>query len=125
MKCTADLQTDWAEPATNSGIFIRCQDADAISANSCYEVNIWDENENPANRTGAIVNFAPPLVEIDSLSQWTTMTIRADGGHIAVTVNGQTTVNLMDETYSSGHIGLQYGGNNGLIRFRNLDISAL
>ena len=115
----------WAEPATNSGVFIRCQDADAINARSCFEVNIWDANENPDNRTGAIVLFTPPLVAIDSLSQWTNMTIRADGNHIVVTVNGQTTADLMDDTYASGHIGLQYGGANGTIKFRNLEISPL
>ena len=115
----------WAEPATNSGVYIRCLDADAISAGSCYEINIWDENENPDNRTGAIVHFVPPLIAIDSLSQWTTMTIRAEGGHVVVTINGQTTADLMDETYVSGHIGLQYGGDNGAVKFRNLKISAL
>lgn len=115
----------WAEPATNSGIFIRCQDADAISARSCYEANIWDTNENPDNRTGAVVLFAPPLVAIDSLSQWTTMTIRAEDDHVVVSVNGQTTADLMDDTYASGHIGLQYGGDNGTIKFRNLEVSPL
>ena len=115
----------WAEPATNSGVYIRCLDADAISAGSCYEINIWDENENPDNRTGAIVHFAPPLIAIDSLSQWTTMTIRAEGGHVVVTVNGQTTADLMDDTYASGHIGLQYGGENGTMKFRNLEVSPL
>lgn len=115
----------WAAPETNSGIFIRCQDADAIGADSCYEVNIWDANENPDNRTGSIVHYAPPSAAIDSLSQWTAMTIRAEGGHIVVTVSGQTTADIMDETYANGHIGLQYGGGNGTIKFRNLEISAL
>ena len=115
----------WIEPDTNSGIYVRCQDAEAISAGSCYEVNIWDANENPDNRTGSVVNFTPSLVAIDSLGQWTSMTIRAQGGQISVTVNGQTTADLNDETYSSGHIAMQYGGNNGLVKFRNLNVSAL
>ena len=115
----------WLEPSTNSGIFIRCQDVNDVAAASCYEVNIWDENENPVNRTGAIINFAPPLVEIDSQGQWNTMTISADGAHLVVTVNGQTTVDTMDDTYTSGYIALQYGGGNKLVKFRKLEVTAL
>ncbi|MBT5032371.1 MAG: DUF1080 domain-containing protein [Proteobacteria bacterium] len=115
----------WVEPSTNSGIFVRCQDLNEVAAGTCYEVNIWDENENPANRTGAIINFAPPLVEIDSQGQWNTMNVRADGGHLVVIVNGQTTVDTMDDTYTGGHIALQYGGDNMLVKFRNLEIEAL
>lgn len=115
----------WIEADTNSGVYVRCQDANAISASSCYEANIWDENENPDNKTGSIVNFAPPLVAINSLEEWNSMTIRADGNRIIVSVNGQTTAELTDDTYSTGHVALQYGGENGLVKFRNVMIEEL
>jgi len=115
----------WIEPDTNSGVYVRCQDADAITATSCYEVNIWDANENADNRTGAIVNFTPPMVETNALEEWANMTIRAEGESVSVTINGQTTAELTDDTYTSGHVGLQYGGNNGLVKFRNLEIVEL
>ncbi|HEY5622772.1 MAG TPA: DUF1080 domain-containing protein, partial [Gammaproteobacteria bacterium] len=51
------LQVDfYPGPDANSGIFIRCEDRNAVSAESCYEINIFDNNENPNNRTGSIVN---------------------------------------------------------------------
>jgi hypothetical protein len=33
----------WVDDPANSGAFIRCADRDAIGADSCYEVNIYDQ----------------------------------------------------------------------------------
>jgi hypothetical protein len=38
----------WVDSQTNSGIFIRCQQADKIGADSCYEINIWDTRPDPS-----------------------------------------------------------------------------
>src|SRR3979409_629915 len=43
---------------TNSGVFIRCEDPQRPSAQSCYEVQINDSSPNRDNATGAIVNAA-------------------------------------------------------------------
>ena len=43
----------WAESNTNSGIFIRCQDPNKITAANGYEVNIWDTRPEQAYATGA------------------------------------------------------------------------
>ena len=48
----------WGDENTNSGVFIRCENPQAHSAQSCYEVNIFDRNPNPDNATGAIVGVA-------------------------------------------------------------------
>jgi hypothetical protein len=48
----------YPDDETDSGIFIRCQDPQRPSAQSCYEVNIYDTNTNRDNVTGAIVNIA-------------------------------------------------------------------
>ena len=48
----------WVDDQTNSGIFIRCQQADKISADTCYEINIWDTRPDPSYGTGAIVDVA-------------------------------------------------------------------
>ena len=51
----------WATPDANSGIFIRCQDPEAVSDSSCYEVNIYDQR-----RTRCI----EPVASSISRSQW-------------------------------------------------------
>src|SRR5213080_3268313 len=46
----------WADHTTNSGIFIRCSDPNAITAINAYEVNIYDQRPDPSYGTGGIVN---------------------------------------------------------------------
>jgi Domain of Unknown Function (DUF1080) len=51
----------WADPTTNSGIFIRISDPKSINSKSAYEVNIYDQRPEPEYGTGAIVNVAKYL----------------------------------------------------------------
>ena len=113
----------WVDDPANSGIFIRCQDPEMISPNTCYEVNIFDQREDQTYRTGGIVNFAAPTAQIDAGGQWNSYEIRAEGNRIVVTLNGTETVDMEDDTYSDGPITLQYG--NGVVRFRNVQIQQL
>lgn len=115
----------WAEPESNSGVFIRCQDPSRYSSRTCYEVNISDAPRKPGTGTGSVLNFMAPLVETKVSEQWVTMTVVANGDHILVTVNGQTTADFQDDTYADGLLALQYGGSNKLIKFRNLQITPL
>ena len=113
----------WVDDPANSGVFIRCADPDAIGANSCYEVNIFDQREDPTYRTGGIVNFAAPSAQIDAGGQWNTYEIRAEGTRLLVTLNGTVTVDIEDSTYSEGPLTLQYG--SGIVKFRNVQIQPL
>ena len=113
----------WVDDPANSGVFIRCADPDAIGADSCYEVNIYDQREDPTYRTGGIVNFAPPAVQIDAGGQWNTYEIRAEGARLLVTLNGTVTVDIEDSTYAEGPFTLQYG--SGVVKFRNVQIQPL
>lgn len=115
----------WVEPSTNSGIFVRCENADTFSPQSCYEVNIWDDHQVPEYRTGSIVSVSAPLVNIDSGNRWNSMSLRAEGEHITVSINNVVTAEIADNTHDSGYIALQYGGNNKMVRFRNLRITRL
>jgi hypothetical protein len=42
----------WADPAANSGIFIRCTDPQKISSKNSYEINIYDKRPDPDYGTG-------------------------------------------------------------------------
>jgi hypothetical protein len=112
-----------ASPETNSGIFIRCEDPNDVSAETCYEINIFDQNQNPNNLTGAIVNVAPPATSIMAGDAWNTFEISAEGSHLIVRLNGTVTVDVEDETHPAGYIALQY--NAGLIRFRDVRLRPL
>ena len=107
-----------ASSETNSGVFIRCGDPDDVSAETCYEINIFDNNENPNNRTGAIINLAPPQVSVMARDNWNTLDIRAEGAHLVVQINDTVTADVEDDTHMSGHIALQY--NAGPIKFRDV-----
>jgi hypothetical protein len=109
---------------TNSGIFIRIPDPARISDTTAYEINIYDERPDQSGRTGGIVNIAPPSQAINAAGKWNTYDITARGDHIVVVLNGVTTVDIHDSTYTSGPIALQYGG-AGEVRFRNVKIEAL
>jgi len=113
----------WPGPEANSGIFIRCDDRSAVSATTCYEINIFDTNENPDNRTGSIVNHQPPLVTSMANERWNTYDIVADGSNITVTLNGTVTAEIDDDSHPSGPFALQ--NNGGLIRFRNVRLQPL
>ena len=113
----------WPGAGANSGIFIRNGDPQAISAMGGYEINIFDTNPTPENRTGSVVNHVPPMTTVMTEEQWNTYEIMAQGNRITVRVNGTLTADLEDETHASGPIAFQ--NNGGLIRFRNLRLRPL
>ena len=118
----------WVDEPANSGIFVRCDNTDEASADTCYEVNIYDQRPDPEYRTGAIVNVAPPMVQLDAANQWNTLEITAEGDRLLVRMNGTVTVDVRDELHSSGPIALQYNagvGGEGVVRFRNVQLIPL
>ena len=113
----------WVNEGANSGVFFRISDPDAIADTSAYEANIFDNRPDQSGRTGAIVNFAPPSEVINTPNKWSTYDITAEGDHITVVLDGVTTVDFNDSTYTSGPISLQYGA--GVVKFRNVEIQRL
>jgi hypothetical protein len=111
----------WASEDCNSGIFIRCTDAQKVTGDNAYEVNIFDKRPDPSYATGAIVNVAKPAVMIKAANQWNVYEITASGDTFTVTLNGTRTVNgARDARHPTGLIALQSDG--GVIKFRKLDI---
>ena len=113
----------WASDDTNSGIFIRCNDAMNISDHTCYEVNIFDQRPDPTYGTGGIVNF----VEVDPMpkagGKWNTFEITAKGRDMLVVLNGQQTAELHNGLFTEGPFALQHGA--GVIKFRKVAVKPL
>ena len=119
----------WAAPDTNSGIFIRISDPAKIAAASSYEVNIWDIRPEPRYGTGAIVDVAavPVPLQVKAGGGWNVMEVSAQGEHLVVRLNGQTTVDIRDGRFKEGPIALQYGPGvdgavGGPIRWRKVEV---
>ena len=117
---TADF---WVTDDANSGIFIRLSDPKTITATNSYEVNIYDKRPDPAYRTGAIVDVARPLAQINTGGKWNTIDITARGSKLIVVMNGTKTVDVDDKKFVRGPIALQYGA--GTVKFKNVRIRTL
>ena len=114
----------WVDTKANSGIFIRCTDPAKLTAENCYEVNIFDERPDPTFGTGAIVNVAKVEPMPKAADKWNTYEIVAKGPKFTVTLNGHRTVDgVEDSKHASGRTGLQYGA--GVVKFRLLQIKPL
>jgi hypothetical protein len=103
---------------TNSGVYVR-----SPQENGGYEVQIWKQQPAGYN-TGAIVGTAKTARDYTfKADQWNHYQITADGDHIVVTLNGETTLDIHDAKFSEGHLRLQY--QQFPIAFRNIKIRSL
>jgi hypothetical protein len=108
---------------TNSGVFLRCKDPQKIGADTCYEVNIWDNRKDPSYGTGAVVNFAEVNPMPKAGGKWNTMEITAKGRQITVTLNGQKTADFRNGLFEEGPMTLQYG--SGVLKVRKYAVKKL
>jgi hypothetical protein len=113
----------WVDEEANSGIFIRCDQADKIDSKICYEVNIFDKRPDPSYGTGAIVDVAKVDPMPKAAGKWNTYEITAKGPHLTVVLNGQKTADVEDSKHLGGHFALQYG--SGVVKFRKVEIKPL
>lgn len=102
----------------NSGVYVRSpQEAGG------YEVQIWKQQPAGYN-TGAIVGTGKTLRDYAfKPDQWNQFQITADGDHLVVVLNGETTLDIRDAKFPEGHIRLQY--QQFPIAFRNVKIRSL
>ncbi len=102
----------------NSGVFIR-----SPRESGGYEVQIW--RQQPAGyNTGAIVGTAKTARDYRfNPDQWNRYQITAEGDHIVVVLNGETTLDIHDARFSEGNLRLQY--QQFAIAFRNIKIRPL
>ena len=113
----------WVDEPANSGIFIRCADAQSVNDRNSYEGNIYDTRADQTYRTGGIVHIASPSSVINAGGQWNSYEITARGDRLQVTLNGTQVVDVRDTQFSDGPIALQYGA--GVVKFRNVRIRTL
>jgi 3-keto-disaccharide hydrolase len=113
----------WVDEPANSGVFIRCENPQMITAMNAYEVNVYDTRPDQTYATGAIVDVAKPLKPMKAGGKWNTFEITAQGSHMTVTLNGTKTVDVQNSAHARGPIGLQYGA--GTVKFRNVQIKTL
>jgi hypothetical protein len=110
----------WVDSETNSGIFIRCDQADKVGTDTCYEINIWDTRPDPSYGTGAIVDLAKVSPMPRAGGRWNTLEISAQGDQLTVRLNGQITAQARDGKHAKGYLALQYG--SGVVKFRKVQI---
>ena len=120
----------WVDDDANSGIFIRCTNPDKVGTDSAYEVNIYDKRPDPSYGTGAIVNVAKVEPMPKAGGKWNVYEITAKGPRFTVILNGQKTVDgVEDSKFTSGRIALQYGAgavkDKGVVKFRKVAIKPL
>ena len=113
----------WVSDDANSGIFIRCRDQNKITADTCYEVNIYDKAPDPGFGTGSIVRFVVVKPIYKAGGRWNVYEITARGTKITATLNGVQTAELDNKKYKSGIIALQYAA--GAVKFRKVMIKEL
>jgi hypothetical protein len=112
----------WVDEDANSGIFIRCS-MPQPTAQTCYEINIFDNNPNKNNATGSIVGIAKSDPIPQTALKWNVIEVEAKGPQINVTVNGMRTASAQDNKHVRGRIGLQYNG--GVVRWHKVEVQAL
>lgn len=108
-----------ADVDANSGVFLRITNTKVINTKSAYEVQIFDKN--PKFPTASMVNLAAASTRFSNYAgQWNAFYITAKGPRLTVVMNGEKAVELDNDAFRGGPIGLQY--NSGTLRFRKVMI---
>ena len=114
----------WTSDDANSGVFFRCQYPQNITAENCYEANIFDQRPDPSYGTGGIVLIAKaPNPMPKAGGKWNTYEITAKGSQLTLMLNGVSTVDIKDSKLAQGYIALQWG--SGMVKFRRVAIQPL
>jgi hypothetical protein len=112
----------WASADANSGVFLRITNTKTINTKGGYEVQIFDKN--PPFPTASMVNLMKAPEKFSRFAnQWNSFLITAKGARLTVDMNGERAVELDNNVFPAGPIGLQY--NAGTIKFRKIMIRPL
>jgi hypothetical protein len=101
-----------------------------------YEAQINSTHGDPI-RTGSLYpSFGPPKEDRDKIiitkqlvkpNEWFTQEVIARGNHIVIKVNGEKTVDYVDEknTFKKGHFALQGHDPGTVVKFRKIEVIEL
>jgi hypothetical protein len=139
-----DLQTEkkWADfvlqlecisndKHLNSGVFFRCVPGKFWSGYEAQIRNQWrEERTKPVDYgTGGLYGLQPARKVVSSDKEWFTMTVVAQGKHVAIWVNGYQTVDYTDTRKGArteaGPISLQGHDPTTDLTFRNIRVAEL
>ena len=113
----------WSDAAANTGVNIGVPDSGAISSNTSFEVNIFDDTEQFP--TGSINNVQrTSTAKPQTVGKWNSFEITRQADHVTVVLNGEKVVDMKSTLHQGGHIALQAPA-EGTARFRNLRIKTL
>jgi hypothetical protein len=123
------LRLEWRERrrVDNSGVFIRFPDPGQdpwVAVREGYEIQIYDEWDDPLYVTGAVYELAPAS-RVASLppGAWNLFEITAEGPHISVSLNGELVVDrYRGDRRREGFIGLQNHDQESCVAFRSIRI---
>jgi hypothetical protein len=91
-----------------------------------YEAQIDDNDPRGLlYQTGALYNVAAAKTLIKGENRWRTYEIIADGDRIITKIDGETLVDVRDDKFTHGHIGLQHHHVGNVIEFRNIRLKPL
>jgi hypothetical protein len=123
-------------PGSNSGVYIHTAYQPKDWPAKGYEVQVNNSHTDP-KRTGGLYNvqdvFEPPAKD----NEWFTMTIKVEGKHVTIGVNGKQLVdytepadlkrpeNMAQRVLSSGTIALQGHDPKSKVLFKNILIKPL
>lgn len=113
----------WIDDKANSGVFLRCPPEGEITAINSYEVNIFDPHEQWPS--GSINEVAKARVSPKTAGHWNTYEMTAEGDHLVVKLNGETTVDVRNSNHARGTIALQNLKAEGSVKFRNIKLKPL
>jgi len=113
----------WVDEKVNSGVFLRCPPGEANPANKSYEVNIFDAHASWP--TGSINDLGRAARQPPTVGRWNTYEITAQGDHLVIRLNGVVALDVRDEKFKRGTIGLQQNRPGGVLRFRSIRVRVL
>ena len=108
----------------NSGQYFRTQFGKSFPRG--YEAQINSTHRDPV-RTGSLYNFVPIKKQLHKPDEWFTQEVTAIGNHIVIKVNGETTVDFVDDknTYTKGHFALQQHDPGTVVKFKKIEVKEL
>lgn len=123
-----ELELEYSiNPKGNSGVFFH-SGLDKNPAFTGHEVQILDDRGQEPKKytTGSLYDVVAPSKNMSRpAGEWNQMTIRCQGNHVRVTLNGETIVQQDSQRNLEGYIGLQNHDNHAVVKFRNLWIREL